>query len=310
MISVLFLILCIFSIIFVLTWAWFFKNEKDFCENMYAAGLKRLEAGKYLRAKLLFQRVLLMDSKYKAARFNLGVACFNLNDYNLAQNSFEQVLSDSPKDFDATFFLAQTLQLKRNYETSAEVYLKAIELNDKCVDCYFNLGFVYYKQAKYEQALEYLNKANTMHPENERILFYINRCKDELCSYDEVSQGLEIIDEYLSISDTSNLPKDFHLLIARAYAKVGMIDKSEEYCKISLSEDTEDIESYKLLGLIRLIKKDFIETKSLLSTALHLQPKNKELHNLLSYVLCYQVDDCGLNRCREKYYKLMRNFLK
>lgn len=310
MIGIIFLIICVFSVSFVFVWLWFFKNERDFCEKLYAAGLKRLNAGKYVRAKLLLQKVVLIDSKYKDVEYNLGTAYLKLKEYDSAIGCFTKVLLETPKNFDALFSLAQSFQFKRLYDDAANTYLKAIDENDKSVDCYFNLGYAYYKQAKYDHALEILDKANAMYPNNEQILFYINRCNDELCAYDGAEQGLNIIDEYLKMAKSKNIPEEFNISVARAYAKMGKIKEAEEFCKKSLSSNSESVESYKLLGLIRLIKKDFTETKNLLATALHLQPNNKELHNLLSYALCVQVDDCGLKQCREKYYKLMKKFIK
>ncbi len=294
----------------MLIWVWFFKNEKDFYEKLYSSGIKRLNAGKYLRAKLLLQKVLKFDSTYKDAQFNLGIAHLKLKEYNLARVCFESVLISTPKNFESLFYLAQALQLQGLYEDASEFYQKAIAENANSVDCFFNLGFVYYKQHKFDTALEFLNKANLMFPDNEQILFYLNRCNDELCTYDDDAQGLQIIDEYLKMSKTPNLPVEFNIAVARAYAKLGKIDKSEEYCKKSLNDNSENIESYKLLGLIQLIKKDFIETKNILATALHLQPSNKDLHALLSYTLCCQVDNCGMKQCREKYYQLMKKFIK
>lgn len=132
---------------------------------------------------------------------------------------------------------------------------------------------------------------------------------DELCNYNDQEEGQNIIDNYLKIASESDLPLEFNISIATAYAKIGDLEQSNEYCQKALLLNSEDIEGYKLLGLIQLAKRNFVATKVTLSTALHLQPKNKELHDILSYALCQQLDNCPLDKCRETYNELMKKFL-
>lgn len=269
-----------------------------------------LENEKYKKAKGFFLKTLALDSKYKNARLNLGIAYLKLKDFNSAQDCFETVLKDSPKSFDVLFYLAQTLHVKGVYNQASDYYLKAIEVNDKSFDAYFNFGIVLFNQKMYKEALDSLQKANLLCPENDKILYYITRCNDELCDYEDESKAQQIIDDYMLLSQKSDLPKEIYISIAKAFAKIGEVEKAEEYCQKALVNNSEDVESYKLFGLIQLIKRDYVQTKNVLSTALHLQPQNRELHTLLSYVLCFQVDSCTLKNCRQKYFKLMKKFIK
>lgn len=306
-------ILIIYTILLTIAWIWFFKNEKALCRKLYAAGLESFKTEDYKKAKGFFSRIVFLNPNYKDSKYKLGLIYLKLKNYDAAHDLFKQILKNSPKDFDALFNLAQTYQFQEEYNKAEECYLSAINENDKSLDCYFGLGFTNYKQKKYDKALEFFKKAGETVPSNFQIPefypFYINKCNDELCSYEENGEGQSIIDNYLKMAKEPNLPREFNISLATAYAKMGNLEQANEYCQKSLLINAEDIESYKLLGVIQLAKKDFVATKNTLSTALHLQPKNKELHDLLSYALCQQVDDCPLQKCREKYNELMEKFL-
>lgn len=303
-------ILIVFSVGLTLVWMWFFKNEKAFCEKLYNKGLKEFKSEQYKKARTLFSRITIMIPDFKDTRYRLGLTYLKLKEYEKAKTEFELCLKTSPDDFDILFNLALSLLNLKLYEQAEEFYLKALDKNEKDVNCFFGLGLINYNLKKFETAMQFFQKADELSPNNPLYLFYINRCKDELCTYDEEEQVNTIIEAYLKLLEYPNLPKEFHIVLAGAYAKSGNIQESEKYCKLALTKNFENVECYKVLGLIQLIKKDLEETKNTLKTALNLQPNNEEIHNLLSYTLCYQVDDCPLGTCRQKYYELIKKFLK
>jgi tetratricopeptide (TPR) repeat protein len=308
-----FLILLIFSIFLIVLgsiWMWFFRSEKDFCEKIYEMGIKEFNAEQYKKAKTLFSKVIDMVPNYKDAKYRLGLTYLKLKNHENARVQFEESLSDSPNNFDILYNLASSLQSLEKFDEAETIYLKAMKENDKSTDSYFGLGLVKYNQKDFMQALEFFTKADELAPNNNLYSFYINRCKDAATDYEDLTQGTEIINNYLGIENTSELPNDFELSLAIAYAKMGNIEEAEKYCKQALMKNSEDVESYKVLGLINLVRKDFDATKSFLKTALNLQPDNHEVHDILSYALCYQVDNCSLVECREKYFKLVKKFLK
>lgn len=303
-------ILIIFTIFTALIWLWFFRNEIAFCEKLYDLGITALEKKEYKRAKTYFSKIVNVSSEYKEIRLNLGIALLNLGKYKEAKENFEIAIKISPESYVVLFNLAQAHQHLKEYERAKEYYKRALAQNDKSVYCCINLGLIDYYQKDYAHGLEYFEKANTLLPGNDEILYYITRCKDELCSYDENCDGDEIIKSYLSIANNQNLPKEINLFLAKAYAKLGQIEMAKKHCQESLSKSPKDIESYKLLGAILLIEKDFDSVKQLLKQALNIQPKNKDLHLLLSYSLCHQVDNCSLGKCMLKYQQMLENFLK
>jgi len=303
------LILIIFSIVLTTVWLWFFKNEKAFCEKLYSAGMIALEEEKYKNAKTYFSKINFIIPNFKDTGYRLGIALLNLGEYVQAVECFEGVLKTSPKNFDSLLHLAIAFQSLDEDNKAEEAYSKALKESPESGDCLFGLGFICYRQKKYKEAIEFFEKARETFADKVKLAFYINKCNDELSPEHDDIQSKTIIEGYLEIANESNLPAEFNLSLATAYAKAGMIPSALDYCKRSLLDNPEDIESYKLLGLIQLVQMDFVATKNTISTALHLQPKNEELHNILSYVLCQQIDNCTLDKCRERYHEMIKQFL-
>jgi len=304
------LIIVVFSLVLACVWIWFFKNEVIFCEKLYSLGIKEFNQEQYKRAKTLFLKVLGMFPQYKDVKYKLALTYLKLKEYAKAKEYLEQCLADAPDDFEILSNLAKALQNLGEFEEAEKLFAKVLSEDDKNHSVYFELGLLMYKQKKFAEALEYFNKADELLPNEYIYIYYINKCKDEICSYENENQALDIINKYLELAAVPELSNELNVSLAVAYAKLGQMDVSEEYCKKSIAENPENIEAYKIRGLIKLVNKEFDDTKGLLKTALNLEPNNEELHNLLSYVLCYQADSCPLEECREKYFELVRKFLK
>lgn len=298
-----------FSAVWLGVWLWFFKSNKAPVNNSLKEAEKAFEKNDYKKAKDLLLKVKDLNTN-PSAKYELGIAHLHLNEYEEAKACFEQVLKTSPKNFDALSNLAQTLQLQGKYDESLEAYTKAIAENSKHIGCYLNVGNIYSEQEKHDKALETFEKAKEVSPENNQVLFSIAKCKIELCDVDDEDQYKQLIEECAKLAGSDNLPPDGHKSLAKLCAKSGDVDQALEYCKKAIEKNEKDVDAYKLLGLIQLIKDDVAGAKNSLSMALNFQPKSLEAHNIFSYLLCRQDDRCERNKCRAKYYKLIEKHLE
>ena len=105
-----------------------------------------------------------------------------------------------------------------------------------------------------------------------------------MCNTDKDEDCQKVLQEYLSVAGRKDLPPEFYIEIAKAYALNGDIDNSLQNCKMAVQMKSEDTEAYQLLGLIALLKGDLEEAKNNLTIALHFQPDNQDTHNIFSYV--------------------------
>lgn len=307
MIVIISLILIGFSIVWGLVWFWFFKNDKNSGEKLYVDSQKFFGSGNFQKAKDLLMQIPDLDSN-QDAKFKLAIACLNLGEFANAQAYFTQILKTSPKNVEALNNLANVLLLQGKNAEAAEVYTKLLSENTKDVESYLALAKIYKEQGEDEKANEILEKAKSVAPDNAKILFAI--IKNKTASKEESDDYTQEINEYISLLDKPDLPEEFHISLATVYAKNGQIEESLEYCKRAIEINDSDIEAYRLLGLIQLIKNDIVGAKNSLSMALNLQSGSIETHNIFSYLLCDQDQDCEREICRKKYYKLIEKYIK
>lgn len=309
MIVLLLIILLIFSLVFFLIWFWFFKGESEPVENFYKLALKAFESGDYKKAKDLFLQMSNLASNTDA-KYKLGITCFKLKEYAEAKSYFEEVVKKNPKNTDALSKLAEILQLQGDYDEAIAIFNKIAKQDPKNPKNATNISDVYFNKGDFEKALETLENAKKDSPDDAGILFSIVKCKSQLCNIENDEECKEMLDEYIKLAEKKDLPLEFNTAIAKAYAVNGDVEKATEYCKKAISQNTEDVDAHRLLGLVQLVNMDFDGAKSNLTVALNIQPNNKETHNIFSYLFCKQVDDCPLQECREKYYKLVKKYLK
>jgi len=310
MIISLLIILLIFVVALAIVWIWFINNEKAAYRRLYALGVKAAEKNDFQKAKNLLLKALSLNSAFKEAKCELCMVYSKLEEHQASKECFESALKANPKDFDTLFNYAELLKMQKKYDEAKDFYLRALKENNKSRDCLFNLGYISFLQNDYVGAMDFFVKILELSSEDIGAHFYLTRCKDEMCKYETEAEGQAIIDEYLEIANKEDLPSEFHISFARSYAKNGNINKALSQCQSALIKDAENIDSYNLLGLIQLLKKDVEGAKNSLTTVVNLESGNAEAHELLSYVFCQQQGRCALNKCREKYHELVNKFIK
>ena len=279
-------------------------QKPNFKESEQNLGMTFVKMKDYDNAKKCFEKILETEPDDFDALYNLGLVYFSVGDYDNARKSFEKILETGPRDFNTLFNLALMSQMQKSYEEAQELYIKALQENENDADCYFNLGLLAFENKEYENALQFLEKANTIAFTRADIMFAILRCKDELCKYETQAEGEDILNQYVKISKQHNLPLEFDVFWARAYAKTGHIDKALEICNRAMVSLPEDALVYRILGLIKLVKNELEEAKEALLKAMDLDASNPEGYNILSYVFLQQEDNINYATFKAKYKEL------
>jgi Tfp pilus assembly protein PilF len=295
--------------LFVVVWLWYLSSETNIAQRFMDVAIKAFDKENYTKAIPLLLRALKSKKNSKAALLTLSKSYSEMKNYAQAKETFEKLLKLNPKDFDTLSNYAQMLQADKKNDEAKEFYNKALIENPKSVDCHFNLGVVLFSEGGFEKALESFGKAQELAPTRVDVSVYIVKCKDEICSYETAEEGQAIIDEYLNLAEKPNLPTSYGVDLAKAYAKNGQINEAFEKCKESINANDKDIEGYKLMGLIQLLKNEPVDSKNHLSTAISIDMRDEEVHNILSYVLCQHDDRCIVDKCRQKYHEKVSNLL-
>jgi len=280
-------------------------DNPDSKESKYNLGVTFTALKDYDNAIKCFEEVLSSEPDDFNSQYNLGLVYFQIGNYFYAKKCFEKILETKPNDFSTLFNLALTFQMQKDYEEAHEMYGKALQENAKDADCYFNLGLMAFEQKEYEKALELFQQADNISFGRTDVLFSIVRCKDELCSYESKEQGQVIVTQYKRISKYQGIPLEFDVFWARAYAKIGKIDKALEICNRALVSLPHDALAYRILGLIRLVRNELEEAEKALLRAIELDVYNPEGYNILSYVFLQQENTVEYVTYKAKYKELI-----
>lgn len=296
-----FLYVVIASLILVAALLWCLKIISTTYLDLYEKGLEAFKKREYKRARNMFLKSLSKNPDFVEAKYNLGLAYLSIEEYEKAREYFEKVLEEIPDDFSSLFNLALAFQLDELYSEALEIYQKAILLEPQDVDCYLNIAVIYFEKQDYQKAIEYLVMAKDISSDRTDILFSIARCKDEMCHYDNEDEITAILEEYEALIEKPDLPGDFDISIAKAYAKSGRLDDSMEKCLSALEKDFFNDEACRLLGLLLLIKNDAENARKNILKAIDIDPDIPESYNLLSYVFFLEENIEEFNKMKIKY---------
>jgi len=301
-------ILLLFSVVWFMVWYWFFKPEKPPVENFYKLALKAFESGDYKTAKAMFLKMPKINSNLDA-KYKLGISFLKLKEYKDAQSCLELVVKKSPKNLDALNDLAKSLSAQEEYDAALGIYTKLSKIDSKNLDNFLNISKIHCKKGDYSDALSMLEKIKKKFPNDPKLKLAIINCKSKMCDKIDTYACRKMLEQYEEMANSKDLPPDFYVGIAKAYAMNGEIEKAFENCQKAIEITSEDVEAYQLMGLIQLIKRDMENAKTNLTVALNFEPGNEETHNIFSYVLCQSVESCTLSKCRENYFKLVQKFI-
>jgi len=119
-------------------------------------GTAFLREGKIQLAYVEFQKAIKADSNNRDANYNLGLACFQLEDYEKSKKYFQKAVSLAPDFPDAHNNLGVAYMQLGQWGDAAESFRRAIAnpLYQTPELAYYSLGMALYRMGKYEQAVE------------------------------------------------------------------------------------------------------------------------------------------------------------
>lgn len=138
-------ILILFSFLWLIIWAWFFRIPKETLIRIKDIGQKAFDKGDYKRAKELIVRALKNGSNAKL-KYQLAVCHLNLGEFSDAQKLFEELLAASPNNIDLMSKLAKALDKQRKNEEAIELNTKILEKDPKNLDSLISIAESYYKK--------------------------------------------------------------------------------------------------------------------------------------------------------------------
>lgn len=135
--------------------------------------LPLMKDGKIELARDLLADHLQSDPQNRDALFNLGLCYCELDNPEKAVEALSECVKHHPDDSNAYVALGYALSLHGQNVSARENFLKALEIDPCNAYALQNLGCLYGKEEAFDQAVECLEKAFALHPENQQAAYSV-----------------------------------------------------------------------------------------------------------------------------------------
>jgi TPR repeat protein len=206
-------------------------------QTPFRIGMSYFSKGKYDKAIIEFEKSIELDEKHTESYYYLGQCYLQkgiieyknkniLKAYSLYRKAnkfaeqvipqYEQIIKNNPEDLNSYLRLGYIYEVRsiapfiNDYDKALEYYLKALDLTmssslagNTGIIIYLNtrIGYIYFEKKKYSQAIEYLEKAKEMSPQNVEVTYYLGLSYDKIGEKEKAREFLLRVVEFASQSE-------------------------------------------------------------------------------------------------------------
>ena len=135
----------------------------------YYLGGRYLDERKYTEAAVEFQKALDSGSRDQDTIGALAIALVHTGDREAAARHFNEAISIDPRSNKLRLLFAQALEDVGRLDDAIEIYASALQLDNKEMAAYNNLGVVYAKKKLYDKAREIWMQGLAVAPDSPQI---------------------------------------------------------------------------------------------------------------------------------------------
>lgn len=144
------------------------------CTNNVKSGLESLEAGNYEEAKDTFQKEVEKGKNLDEAYRGIGIACFELEEYEDAVSAFELAVENETEETATLFGMMGACYMElEEYEKALDVYTKALSIETITTELeqeiQYNLIAVYENMADWDAAKKQMESYRKAYPDDARV---------------------------------------------------------------------------------------------------------------------------------------------
>jgi len=206
-------------------------------QTPFRIGMSYFGKGEYDKAIIEFEKSIESDENHTESYYYLG-QCYlqkgiiEYNNKNIFKayslyrkaNKFaeqvipqyEKIIEDNPRDLNSYLRLGYIYEVRsivpfiNDYDKALEYYLKALDLEtgsspagNTGILIYLNvrIGYVYFEKKKYSQAIEYLEIAEKMSPQNVEVAYYLGLSYDKIGEIEKAREFLSRVIEFAPQSE-------------------------------------------------------------------------------------------------------------
>jgi tetratricopeptide (TPR) repeat protein len=237
------------------------KQSPNFAEAHFNLGLVNEEQGKYGDAIGSFQKALALKPHLHGANLFLGITEFRLNHLEKAHTAVARETAGYPKDASAWMWLGVVCLAQDKPEDAVEALDKAYKLKPDDEDVLYHRGRAHLLVSKNSYA--HMFKVNPGSWRVHRVLAQANA---------EADRHVEAITEYEMAIKLAPTQPGLHEEIGSEYRNANKIPEAEQAFRRELEIDPNNVLAKYKLGAIALEQGDGAKGKELIEAALREKP--------------------------------------
>ncbi|NWF56431.1 MAG: tetratricopeptide repeat protein [Syntrophaceae bacterium] len=204
------------------------KAATEGANELYAAGLRYLWAGKYEMAISHFMETVKRDPEHGRAFFQLGYCLSRLGKNEEAIGPYLKARELLPKDPAVYSNLCGVLGQTNRYGEAEEACKQALQLSPNLAEGHNNLAWVYHRQGRYAEAVESGKQAIRLQPDFSEAHYNLGNGYAALKKYDQAAEAYK---------QAIRLEYDYaeaHLNLGAAYHRMGRYEEAIDSYKRAL----------------------------------------------------------------------------
>ncbi|MBB5021419.1 tetratricopeptide repeat protein [Desulfurispira natronophila] len=127
------------------------------------------------------------DEQAQRADFKEAISRLNKGDLAGAEKLYQKIVRANPYHYGALMHLGVLAYRVQKYDMAVDYYLKALAINRKVPDGYFNLGSALQAQEKYRDAVDSFRRAVSSKPDDKEAHYLLGRCLEKLGKNEEAA---------------------------------------------------------------------------------------------------------------------------
>jgi len=237
--------------------------------SLLSEGLRYLDQARYQEAIGALRQALELDPTLINARYDLGVAYFSSGELSEARHAFQEVHRENPNHLFSAYFLARLDLIEEDLDGAIRGFELLVNQNGVVDELYY-LGSAYFRKGEMQQAVQTLQKAAVLKPNDYRVPLLLAR------AYQKTGQSARA-EEQATLSEQlrdSYRRKSREILQCNTALNSQPMESAIEECRQLL--DGADSTKLVSLGVLLAERQLLDQAISPLAKAARLDPENYE----------------------------------
>ena len=255
-------------------------NKKITLKNRLKLAKKLLSEGKPQLAKAIYSQLLKDGNKSYELLFSYALLNRNTMNFDQAKKLLFQSIVQFPSKVDSYILLAEIFKLDKNFEKSEELLLTARKINPRNSNTYYNLALLYRKIDSKDMALNNINQAIKLLPNN----YIYKLLKAEInITFNNLDESRSILRNLL-INKKIIDKKQIMLMLSTVERKDKKFKVAEKILLDIISDTKSFSEAYLNLSDLYFENNKPAEAKEILIEGININPNMPQLYVNLAIV--------------------------